>query len=824
MRNIRKMKLGDTMIEVTIAIGIFSLVAITIVSVMNGGTSNSQIALETTLTREEVDAQAEALRFIHSAYVADMNDDENSSESSSDERYVELWNAMTNLAVEDFDSLSDDKKNVITGTPESCSDLYNNDFFKSRAFVINPRQLGDGSTSDTLIRASTSSLMQPASTFPRLVYNSDQLNNDSSLYEDYESSKNLYRAEGVYIIGVKDAGSTKMIGDQMNGSQIVANNESAFYDFYVRSCWYGNGNDTPSSVATVVRLYNPQTISAMEKSKIGIVRYYSNSGGKAQGSVKSQRVLAGGSVVISNNDHGYTFGGRHFLGWNTKPTMDGDTISWNGDQCLINYSESGTVSSAPISVEGTNCVYHPASNMDRNASVGLYAMWNVQITVTLKWGAVPPDLDSHAQGKLSNGSDFHVYYARQYACDNEAFSASCRFKPATMETTGDIRHGYGPEVMSINTVTGKSLYYYVFDYSDRDGSGEWQRDAVNDPTVTISSSLLEDDIVLNQRNASGTGLYWNVFAVINDEIVVCSHLTSGAPDLSYTEPCESDAAAVENDNFIVFDGNSATSGTMDDQSIIGDSGVVLNSNAYSRTNYAFAGWNTEPDGSGTSYSDMANVSGLTGRVTLYAQWDPISPTLQDFNVNDCKRNALERDYKVRDERTNIRYNVRYDSETSSCWMTDALRYNSWLYSSHVRDASMLSSQGYKYCGYSRRGSPVAAEGLSYCAYSYQCPNRGIDCRSDLLSDYPSSTVCPAGWSIPLRPPEGVGVLGSLLRNEGRVWFWLSSYSLTNNNHMGSIGYIFNQNLFHTNHSISNVRLGTASRDGIEAGIVCSRSD
>ena len=61
---------GDTLVEVSLAIGIFSMVAIAAVSVINGSTNGAQSSLESTITREEIDGQAEALRFIQSAYVS----------------------------------------------------------------------------------------------------------------------------------------------------------------------------------------------------------------------------------------------------------------------------------------------------------------------------------------------------------------------------------------------------------------------------------------------------------------------------------------------------------------------------------------------------------------------------------------------------------------------------------------------------------------------------------------------------------------------------------------------------------------------------------
>lgn len=63
----------------------------------------------------------------------------------------------------------------------------------------------------------------------------------------------------------------------------------------------------------------------------------------------------------------------------------------------------------------------------------------------------------------------------------------------------------------------------------------------------------------------------------------------------------------------------------------------LRKNAYKRAGYAFAGWNTRPDGSGQSYQDGQEILNLTeenydqggkGIVVMYAQWVEIESTLQ----------------------------------------------------------------------------------------------------------------------------------------------------------------------------------------------------
>lgn len=72
-----------------------------------------------------------------------------------------------------------------------------------------------------------------------------------------------------------------------------------------------------------------------------------------------------------------------------------------------------------------------------------------------------------------------------------------------------------------------------------------------------------------------------------------------------------------------FTQNTVT-GTMTDQTLQFDSWENLKANAFSRTGYTFAGWNTKSDGTGTPYSDKQSVRNLIGydksEITLYAQW------------------------------------------------------------------------------------------------------------------------------------------------------------------------------------------------------------
>ncbi|MBQ3353043.1 hypothetical protein IJG89_01680 [Candidatus Saccharibacteria bacterium] len=79
---------------------------------------------------------------------------------------------------------------------------------------------------------------------------------------------------------------------------------------------------------------------------------------------------------------------------------------------------------------------------------------------------------------------------------------------------------------------------------------------------------------------------------------------------------------------IAFDKNAAdATGTMSGQTYSANTLHTLPANGFTRTGYAFNSWNTEPDGSGTSYADAGQFYAKTGTettsVTLYAQWDKV---------------------------------------------------------------------------------------------------------------------------------------------------------------------------------------------------------
>lgn len=139
-----------------------------------------------------------------------------------------------------------------------------------------------------------------------------------------------------------------------------------------------------------------------------------------------------------------------------------------------------------------------------------------QYRVVLTWDENPRDLDSHVEGKLENGSSFHVYYGHKSQYDGEIEVCNLDVDDTT---------SYGPETITLNTTPDAPYYYYIKRYA---GSG----------TVGTSGAQINvyqgENLVatFNVPTDQGDGDYWNVFAIVNGELIAKNTITSSA-DTSY---------------------------------------------------------------------------------------------------------------------------------------------------------------------------------------------------------------------------------------------------------------------------------------------------
>ena len=123
---------GDTMIEVLLAVTIFSIVAVTGLTIMNQGSAAAQRSLEVTLVRNEMEAQATALRYMYDAALAQKSSAGYDPASVSDTSTAAgRWQQVLNLrksAATPFSNM------VVSGT--TC---FHPNAASTNAFVINQR-------------------------------------------------------------------------------------------------------------------------------------------------------------------------------------------------------------------------------------------------------------------------------------------------------------------------------------------------------------------------------------------------------------------------------------------------------------------------------------------------------------------------------------------------------------------------------------------------------------------------------------------------------------------------------------------------------------
>lgn len=101
------------------------------------------------------------------------------------------------------------------------------------------------------------------------------------------------------------------------------------------------------------------------------------------------------------------------------------------------------------------------------------------------------------------------------------------------------------------------------------------------------------------------------FKLITDTILYAQWKKSEMPENS----SESETKA---SYIIKFDANGGI-GEMNEITVEAGSEVTISANTFSRDEWAFAGWNTKSDGTGTPHDDKAKIT-LNADITLFAQW------------------------------------------------------------------------------------------------------------------------------------------------------------------------------------------------------------
>lgn len=100
-----------------------------------------------------------------------------------------------------------------------------------------------------------------------------------------------------------------------------------------------------------------------------------------------------------------------------------------------------------------------------------------------------------------------------------------------------------------------------------------------------------------------------------------------------------------NTNRLIFNGNGATSGGMDEMSIKTDESTVLTDCGFAKIGYSFKGWAIESNGSVKYLNKATYIMGAESSYTLYAVWQINQYTITlELNGGTANKNSITQDY------------------------------------------------------------------------------------------------------------------------------------------------------------------------------------
>lgn len=224
---------GDTIVEVLFAVTIFSMVAVGGLALMNQGAAMAQRSLEIGLVREQMDSQAEALRYAHDAYIAQY-DGNVTSNSPAAKVWLDIAKAHASpLPAQSLEAMSNGQKCQLPALSTGGSN--------GNPFAIDTKKL-DGSSGDPSLDfgASAAGQFVPVSSF-----NVTTIGTDDPLDVTYAQIRDINGqavSQGIWIQAV---------------SNPTVSGVSGYYDFHIRACWLTPGQSAPVTLGTIVRLYDP---------------------------------------------------------------------------------------------------------------------------------------------------------------------------------------------------------------------------------------------------------------------------------------------------------------------------------------------------------------------------------------------------------------------------------------------------------------------------------------------------------------------------------------------------------------------------------------
>ena len=452
----------------------------------------------------------------------------------------------------------------------------------------------------------------------------------------------------------------------------------------------GSGTNYPDK-ATVSKLCTAEdeviTLYAQWKAHEYTIQFIGN--GSDSGSMGNYSLSYGERINLPANE--YVKKGYDFVGWNTAADGSGlksysdkhsvinllDTdggvyklyAQWKPINYTIIYDKNSTYATG--SMPNTLATYNSSVTLSENKFVRegyTFEGWSETAprqaakyqdkevvsnltqtsggTVTLyaQWKPVKYKIafDKNAVNAVGSKGDVEVEYDETFTLPEKAFTMS-ENRIISWNTQSDglgTSYGSNQSVSNLTSVSGNTVTLYA-QWGPSRYSVIYHKNA---PGVegTMADKMVEynQTVSLDANTYTKTGYVFEGWS--DDAYVNTVKYADGASihNLSDVEGAMIDLYAQWKPvrYKILYDKNSAlATGSMVNSEAVYDTPKTLSANSFARTGYTFGGFNTRPDGSGTTYADQSEVLNLAAtegaEVTLYAKWNENSYAIR-FNGNN----------------------------------------------------------------------------------------------------------------------------------------------------------------------------------------------
>ena len=168
----------------------------------------------------------------------------------------------------------------------------------------------------------------------------------------------------------------------------------------------------------------------------------------------------------------------------------------------------------------------------------------------------------------------------------------------------------------------------------------------------------DDNAALTKNTFVKTGYTFAGWSLVNNGQVTYTDEKEG--NISTKEDVTLYAVWTEHEYVVVFNGNGATSGSMQNEEYKYSETKALLENEFAKTGYTFLGWSTNKEATEATYVDQKEVSMLTstnnGEVTLYAIWQANTYTVK-YNGNGATSGTMANQTRKVDDNGKISANA-----------------------------------------------------------------------------------------------------------------------------------------------------------------------